>query len=70
MSIVAIDGSSKISLKGINFANSTSFKIYRLMTSKTLLIVSSLKYKWSIWMKMKNTLISSIFNGVQKGMKI
>jgi hypothetical protein len=51
MSIVAIDGSSKISLKGINFANSTSFKIYRLMTSKILLIVSSLKYKWLIWMR-------------------
>jgi hypothetical protein len=66
MTIVATDGSSKIGLKGINFANSISFKIYHLMSSKTLLIVSSLEYKWSIWMKMKNTFTSSIFSGVQK----
>jgi hypothetical protein len=70
MTIVVTNGTSKIGLKGINFTNSISFKIYRLMLGKTLLIVSSLEYKWLIWMKMKNTLISSIFSGVQKEMKI
>jgi hypothetical protein len=70
MTIVATKGSSKIGLKGINFANSTNFKIYCLMSGKTLLIISSLGYKWSIWMKMKNTFISSIFYGIQKEVKI